>query len=134
VKPRLFFGLAVAAQLLVLYWPVAPQIGPSLPFGDKLVHVVVFALAVWAGRCAGFSVLALVAIFAVHAPVSEILQSAFLGERAGGVGDLLADLCGIALGCVAPRTRVGYGSAETGDGPGSMGPGTIGRREGWDEP
>jgi hypothetical protein len=132
VKARLLFTTAVVAQLVVLYWPSAPDLGPLVPFADKIVHVAVFGIAVWIGRRAGIPVWALVVIFGVHAGLSEVLQDRLLDDRAGDRGDLVADLAGIALGSVLPRTRVGYRSAEKGTEPGSMGSGTT-NREGRDD-
>jgi hypothetical protein len=132
VKARLLFVVAVLVQLVVLYWPSAPELGPLVPFADKIVHVAVFGVAVWTGRRAGIPVWALVVIFGVHAGLSEVLQDWLLDDRAGDRGDLVADFAGIALGCVLPRTRVGYRSAEKGTEPGSMGSGTT-NREGRDD-
>jgi hypothetical protein len=132
VKARLLFATAVVAQLVVLYWPSAPELGPLVPFADKIVHVAVFGVAVWTGRRAGIPVWALVVIFGVHAALSELLQDRLLDDRAGDRGDLVADLAGIALGSVLPRTRVGYRGAERGTEPGSMGSGTT-NREGRDD-
>jgi hypothetical protein len=132
VKARLLFVVAVLVQLVVLYWPSAPELGPLVPFADKIVHVAVFGVAVWTGRRAGIPVWALVVLFGVHAGLSEVLQDRLLDDRAGDRGDLVADFAGIALGCVLPRTRVGYRSAEKGTEPGSMGSGTR-NREGRDD-
>jgi hypothetical protein len=132
VKARLLFVVAVLVQLVVLYWPSAPELGPLVPFADKIVHVAVFGVAVWTGRRAGIPVWALVVLFGVHAGLSEVLQDRLLDDRAGDRGDLVADFAGIALGCVLPRTRVGYRSAEKGTEPGSMGSGTT-NREGRDD-
>jgi VanZ family protein len=132
VKARLLFVTAVLAQLAVLYWPSAPELGPLVPFADKIVHAVVFGVAVWTGRRAGIPVRALVVIFGVHAGLSEVLQDRLLDDRAGDRGDVIADLVGIALGSVLPRTRVGYRSAEKGTERGSMGSGTT-NREGRDD-
>jgi VanZ family protein len=132
VKARLLFVTAVLAQLAALYWPSAPELGPLVPFADKIVHVAVFGVAVWTGRRAGVPVWALVVIFAVHAGLSEVLQDRLLDDRAGDWGDVVADLAGIVLGSVLPRTRVGYRSAEKGAEPGSMGSGTT-NREGRDD-
>ena len=132
MKARLLFVTAVLAQLAVLYWPSAPELGPLVPFADKIVHAAVFGVAVWTGRRAGIPVRVLVVIFGVHAGLSEVLQDRLLDDRAGDRGDVIADLAGIALGSVLPRTRVGYRSAEKGTEPGSMGSGTM-KREGRDD-
>lgn len=132
MKARLLFGIAVLAQVVVLYWPSPPDLGPLVPFADTIVHVAVFGVAVWTGRRAGIPLWALVVIFGVHAGLSEVLQDRLLDDRAGDRGDVVADLAGIALGSALPRTRVGYRSAETGTEPGSMGSGTT-NREGRDD-
>lgn len=121
MRARLLFGLAVAVQVLVLYWPIAPDVG-AVPNLDTLVHAAVFGSAVWTGRRAGLPLPVLVTVFAVHAGVSELLQGAFLDERSGDPADVVADLAGIALGAAVSRTRLGHDSAEKGAGPGSMDP------------
>lgn len=98
--------LALAANI-GFYLPSVPDVPapPSLGL-DKLVHVGVFALTVWAiGRlCApvrrfpmGWVVLAALA----HALAIEVLQGALMPERSADVADVLADSLGIAAGVLA---------------------------------
>jgi hypothetical protein len=95
-----FAPVAVVAQLLVLYWPVVTVEGP-VSWTDKVVHLLVFAVPTYAvGRALG-SVRAAVLIFAIHAPVSELVQHFLLPGRTGDVWDAVLDLVGVALGAAA---------------------------------
>jgi len=104
---RLARGLAVAAvvvQLLVLYWPVVTVEGP-VSWTDKVVHALVFAIPTYAvGRAFG-SVRMAVVVFAIHAPVSELVQHFLLPGRTGDVWDAVLDLVGVALGAAALMVR-----------------------------
>lgn len=104
---RLARGLAVAAvvaQLLVLYWPVVTVEGP-VSWTDKVVHALVFAIPTYAvGRAFG-SVRLAVVVFAIHAPVSELIQHFLLPGRTGDVWDAVLDLVGVALGAAALMVR-----------------------------
>ena len=93
-------GLAVAAvvtQLLVLYWPVVTVEGP-VSWTDKVVHLFVFAVPTYAVGRALRSVRTAVVVFAIHAPVSELVQHFLLPGRSGDVWDAVLDLVGVALG------------------------------------
>jgi hypothetical protein len=94
---RAAFGVALAMQLIAVYSPSAPA-GPQINGLDKVVHVFIFATPVLAGLMAGIGVPWVLAIFAVHAPVSELIQHFALPHRSGDVFDALADLGGVALG------------------------------------
>ena len=98
-RSRVVVGLAVAAvvvQLLVLYWPVVTVEGP-VSWTDKVVHLLVFAVPTYAvGRALG-SVRAAVVAFALHAPVSELVQHFLLPGRSGDVWDAVVDLVGVGL-------------------------------------
>lgn len=93
---------AVAAHLVVLYLPGedVPQAGVAVPGLDKAVHVVAFAAptlaAVVLGRSAWWAL-----PFAVHAPVSEWVQTTLVSHRTGDVLDMAADLVGVALAAQA---------------------------------
>ena len=52
------------------------------------------------GRCA-----TAVLVFAVHAPVSELVQHFLLPGRSGDVWDAVLDLVGVALGAAALVVR-----------------------------
>ena len=87
---------AVVAQLAVLYWPVVTIEGP-VSWTDKVVHLLVFAVPTYAvGRALG-SVRAAVVAFALHAPVSELVQHFALPGRSGDAWDALLDLVGVGL-------------------------------------
>ncbi|OFE18000.1 hypothetical protein BA895_12675 [Humibacillus sp. DSM 29435] len=89
-------AVAVVLQLCVLYWPVVTVEGP-VSWTDKVVHVFVFAvptyLAGWALRRVG----RVVAIFLVHAPLSELVQHFLLPGRSGDIWDAVVDVIGVAL-------------------------------------
>lgn len=106
-------SLPARAAVLVLalvanvgfYLPSIPAAAPGagVPGVDKIVHVGVFTLTVWAaGRLLapaqrfpmGWVVLAAIA----HALLIEVIQAALLPERSADGADLLADLAGVALG------------------------------------
>lgn len=92
-------GLAVVAvvvQLLALYWPVVTVEGP-VSWTDKVVHLLVFAVPTYAVGWALGSVRAAVLVFALHAPVSELVQHFLLPGRTGDVYDAVVDLVGVAL-------------------------------------
>ena len=93
-------AVAVLAQLLVLYWPVVTVEGP-IAWTDKVVHPLVFAVPTYAvGRALG-SVRIAVVLFAIHAPVSELVQHFLLPGRSGDVWDAVLDLVGVGLGALA---------------------------------
>jgi VanZ family protein len=50
-----------------------------------------------------------VVLCAVHAPLSEWVQSHFLPQRDGSVWDAVADLVGVAVGAILPIRRSGRG-------------------------
>ncbi|WP_256835953.1 VanZ family protein [Micrococcus sp. Mcc89] len=108
-------AVAVVVQLVVLYLPgeQVPQAGFAVPGLDKAIHAAVFALpsclAVWRGRSAWWAL-----PFAVHAPVSELVQHAWVPLRTGDPVDVVADLAGVVLGVVAARRRRIGGSGAAG--------------------
>jgi VanZ family protein len=90
----------VVVQLLVLYWPSVTVDGP-VSWTDKVVHLLVFAVPTYAvGRATGW-VWRVALVFAVHAPVSELVQHALLPGRTGDVSDAVVDLAGVALAVLA---------------------------------
>lgn len=101
-----WFGVALGAQLLALYVPRAPSEGGGHGV-DKLVHAGLFAAVVWTGRRAGLPFWWVVVLCALHAPLSEWIQSTLLPHRDGSVDDAVADLVGVVLGVVLPARRPG---------------------------
>ena len=102
-RSRVPVALAVAAvvvQLAVLYWPVVTIEGP-VSWTDKVVHLLVFAVPTYAvGRALG-SVRTAVVAFALHAPVSELVQHFLLPGRSGDPWDAVLDLVGVSLAAAA---------------------------------
>ena len=98
----MLFALVLAGQLVVLYAPRAPSTG-GVPGLDKVVHVVVFGLVVWAGLRAGVARPLVFLVSVVQAPVSELLQATLLAHRSGDPFDVVADLVGCALGWLVAR-------------------------------
>jgi VanZ family protein len=133
VTARLLFGLAVLAQLVVLYAPGTAVGSLAVPHVDKVVHVAVFAAVVLAGRRIGLPLWPLAAVSVVQAVVSEVVQDALLPGRSGDPVDIVADLAGITLGVLVSRTRLGHDTAAEGPGRGSIDPDTSdpngGRRD-----
>lgn len=96
---RVACAVAVLTQLVVLYAPRAPST-PGLPGLDKIVHGLIFAAAVATTIPAGLRLRWAVAIFGVHAVISEVVQGALLAHRSADPRDVLADLVGVGVGVV----------------------------------
>ena len=96
---------AGAVQLVALYAPSAGG-APPFPNADKLVHAAIFALPVLFGLLARLRPAVVVAVAALHAPVSELVQHFLLPHRDGDVRDVLADLVGVGLGWLLARLLV----------------------------
>jgi VanZ family protein len=88
--------IAVVAQLLALYWPVVTVEGP-VSWTDKVVHLLIFAVPTYAVGLALGSVRTAVLVFALHAPVSELVQHFALPGRSGDPWDAAVDLVGVAI-------------------------------------
>ena len=108
-------ALAAVVAVLLQLWGLYRVAGPPQPswfrFGDKVEHAVGFVLPVllillaaalhgrpgwrWPGRRTS---LVVVAIFAAHAVVSEVIQHVWYRYRTGDPLDVLADWVGIAVG------------------------------------
>lgn len=109
--------VVVGAHLLALYWPRIEVTGP-VSWSDKVAHVVLFGMPVVMLGSVLERAGAVMGVFAIHAPVSELIQSAVLPGRSGDLRDMLADLAGVALGAavLAVRARVrGPSAARSGD-------------------
>ena len=100
------FALAVAANLVVLYWPHVETPG-GLPYVDKVGHVVAFAAVAWTARRAGLFRRSLVPVLVAHAVVSEVVQHTLLPGRRGDPADVVADVIGVALGLLGGTGRYG---------------------------
>jgi hypothetical protein len=94
------FVASVLLHLGALYWPRI-DVGSAPEGSDKLTHVVLFAVPVVAAALALRRPWVVIALLAVHAPVSEWLQSAVLSDRVGDLRDAAADLVGVVLGAAA---------------------------------
>jgi VanZ family protein len=94
---RVAFVLLVMAHLAALYWPRIEIQGP-VTWTDKVAHVLLFLAPTVAGLLAGVRPAYLVAVVALHAPVSELLQHYLLPHRSGDAWDAVADLGGVVLG------------------------------------
>lgn len=98
----LVLAAAVLVQLVVLYVPRVPDVGAvGVPGADKVVHAAVFAAVTLAALRAGLPTVAVLAVVAAHAPLSEVLQHQVLPGRSGDPPDVVADLAGVALGAAA---------------------------------
>jgi hypothetical protein len=103
---RLLFAVVVLVHLAVLYLPDPPSAGVGLlPYGDLVVHALVFGAVVWTARLARLPVVPVVLLFVAHAGFSEAVQHTLLEGRDGEISDVLADLVGVVLGLVLPLPR-----------------------------
>lgn len=93
---RAGFVVAVLVSLVVLFAP-GPDVPPSPPGVDKIVHASLFALLAATGAWAGLNRRVLVVALPVYAALSEVIQSLAPLQRDGSFGDLLADLAGVCL-------------------------------------
>jgi VanZ family protein len=89
--------MAVLGHLLALYLPGSdlPPAGPAAL--DKVVHVALFAVPTalliwWTGRPR-----TVIALFAVHAVVSELVQGYLIPRRSMELVDVVADFVGIGI-------------------------------------
>jgi hypothetical protein len=104
VRHRVTFAVAVAVNVLVLYWPSAPGTG-GIPGLDKVVHVLVFLAVAWTGVAMTLPAGPLAAVLVVHAVVSEIVQGRWMAARSGDPRDVLADVVGVAIGVIGATWR-----------------------------
>ncbi|WP_404312094.1 VanZ family protein [Agrococcus terreus] len=91
------FALALVGQLAVLYSPVTTG-DIDIPFGDKVVHAIIFAVPAFAGVLGGLRPWAVAALLVAHSIASESIQHFFLADRMGDWGDAVADVVGVAIG------------------------------------
>lgn len=89
--------VVVLLHLVALYWPSIGLVGP-VSWTDKVVHLLLFAVPTYAVGLAARSVVPVVVVFAVHAPISELIQQRFLAYRSGDVWDAVLDLVGVGVG------------------------------------
>lgn len=100
----LVLGVALVLNLGFYLPHVSGVPGAGVPGADKIAHVVVFALTVWAaGRVLAplsrFPMGWVVIAALVHTVLIEIIQGLFLGPGRGAeAGDVLAGVIGIAIG------------------------------------
>lgn len=103
---QIAFALACVVNVVVLY---SPDSGPStIPYVDKVVHVLVFAAVAYTGTMLRLPLGWLVAVLVLNAVASELVQHYLLSQRSGDVFDAVADVTGVALGvwlATARRTR-----------------------------
>ena len=93
---RTAFAVALAVQLVLLYWPRGVQPAGDLPW-DKVVHALVFGLVMWTGVRAGVPARPWLAVSLAHAALSEALQGALLPDRSGDPWDAVADAAGVLV-------------------------------------
>ncbi len=123
---------AVLVHLVGLYRTAGPPSPSWFPQADKVEHVVGFGAPVflilvarqWSGRAVGRPLTGrfagvVVAIFGLHAVVSELIQHFFYVSRTGDPLDAVADSLGVALGStlawrVSQRRSEHSGSRPTG--------------------
>lgn len=94
------FVLVTLLSLWTLFSP-GPTVPEGPPYGDKVVHALLFAALAVTGRQAGLRPVVLLAALVVYAAGSEVLQSVLPINRIGDVLDATVDVLGAVLGVVA---------------------------------
>lgn len=99
-----FFAALLSATALFLR-PVAPAVGPGIPFVDKLQHAAIFAvLALLGGRAYGDRPRwGVVAALVVYGACIEVAQARV--GRSFEILDILADGAGALAAFLLPRER-----------------------------
>lgn len=92
------FGLACAVHLYGLYWPQPEGAGTSIPYADKVAHVLLFGTVAYLGLRIGVPARWLIGVLVAEAAVSELVQHYLLPLRSGDPLDAVADVAGVALG------------------------------------
>lgn len=103
--------VAVVLQLVLLYAPSGGGVSP-FPNFDKLVHSAIFALPTFFALLARLPRVPVIAVLALHAPVSELIQWSLLPNRSGDPWDVVADLVGVTLGAVAAHLALNRAQPE----------------------
>lgn len=103
---RVAFVVAGVVHLAALYAPrvAGPDVG--IPYADKVVHLLLFAVVACTGLRVGVPARPLVGVLVVNAVLSEVVQHAVLPQRSGDAFDTLANLAGVALGAWAAARTV----------------------------
>jgi VanZ family protein len=112
-KQIFFYWLPVTAFcvfIFVMSWFPSPDVGPSFPLKDKVLHMAAYGVlaalyyracrATWPGRRSLVQVLAISVSFATLYGVSDEFHQAFVAARQADVYDVLADFLGSILGAV----------------------------------
>ncbi|WP_192827119.1 VanZ family protein [Actinopolyspora erythraea] len=96
---RALFVLSCVASQVILFTP-AEGVPDSPPGTDKLVHLALFAVLALTGGLARITDAVLLPCLVCYAPLSETLQQVLPLRRDADPLDMLADLCGTAIGYV----------------------------------
>lgn len=93
-------GTALVVQAVVLFVPRAPKVDSAgLPL-DKFVHFAIFAAATGTLIWAGTRLVPTAIAMGGYAVLSEVIQAVAYPDRSGEPADVVADLAGVAFGCV----------------------------------
>lgn len=109
---RLWWTLGVLLLLVISVLSLMPLDGPvlDLPSSDKLLHAIAYVvLTLYFGQLAGPRGVGLARVLAgllAYGIAIELLQS-ISPPRGAELGDLVANLCGMALGALLLRTPLG---------------------------
>jgi hypothetical protein len=93
---------AVVLQLFAVYWPGSPggEAVLTVTGADKVIHALIFGLPTYLLASLTGRRWLVATVFALHAPISELIQWRFLPYRDGDVWDMTADLVGIVVALV----------------------------------
>ena len=92
-----------ALSAVVLFSPSGGGVSP-FPGSDKLVHLGLFALLAATARWRFGGRPVVLAVLALYAVVSEVVQGVLMATRSGDPFDVVADLLGVALGWLLARS------------------------------
>lgn len=100
-RTRWLLGLVLVIQFLALYLPGSTIQGPTLlpPGSDKVIHFLLFAAPAFLLRRVTPRWWP-IWLLALHAPISELVQWAWVPNRSGELLDVVADLLGVGVGCL----------------------------------
>lgn len=98
--PNVGDGPSVLSPVWDVLRPLPGPTAPGEPGFDKLIHGLAFFALTAVGLRAGLPRWLAIGLPAVHAPISELIQRAWIDGRGGEWGDLAADWIGVLVAAV----------------------------------